>query len=107
MNKERDYVIGSGNVFADIGVRDPDEALAKAELVRRISLIVEQGEFTQAQVARILGIDRPMVSALLDGKLGDFPLERLLYFLIALDRDVEIVVSPKRQVRGRLSVAVS
>ena len=32
MATKKDYVVGSGNVFADLRVSHPEEALAKAEL---------------------------------------------------------------------------
>ena len=48
---------------------------------------------------KVLGIDQPKVSALLRGKLTGFSTERLIRFLNALGRDVEIVVKD-RQKRG-------
>jgi hypothetical protein len=38
--RERDYVISSGNVFADLGVPNPEEALAKAELASKIAALL-------------------------------------------------------------------
>jgi predicted XRE-type DNA-binding protein len=97
----------SDNVFADLGYADPEEALAKAELARRISAIIRQRHLTQAQAAAILGIDQPKVSQLMCGRLAGFSLERLFRFLNALGRDVEIVIKPKprSQPRARISVA--
>jgi predicted XRE-type DNA-binding protein len=43
----------------------------------------------------VLGIDRPKVSALLNGRLRGFSTDRLIRFLHAPDRDVEINVRPK------------
>jgi predicted XRE-type DNA-binding protein len=96
----------SGNIFADLGVDAPDEALAKAELAARISEIVEARALTQAAAAAILGIDQPKVLALLRGKLTGFSMERLIRFLTSLGRDVEIVVSEReRKAGGRLQVS--
>ncbi|MBM3733916.1 MAG: XRE family transcriptional regulator [Acidimicrobiia bacterium] len=81
-----------GNVFADIGLPDADEALAKAELSRQIGDIVAQRRLTQASAARLLGVDQPKVSALLRGRLAGFSAERLIRFLNILGRDVNIVV---------------
>ena len=33
----KDYIVGSGNVFEDLGHPRPAEALAKAELARKIA----------------------------------------------------------------------
>lgn len=96
----------SGNVFTDLGVADAAEALAKAELAHAISTILAKRRLTQAQAAQILGIDQPKVSSLLRGRLAGFSLERLLRFLLAMDRDVEIVIKPKPRTRpaGRVNV---
>src|SRR6516164_3749002 len=87
----------SGNVFADLGLKNPEELLAKAELVQRISNIIAERKLTQVRAARLLGIDQPKVSALLKGKLDGFSTDRLFRFLNALGRDVEIVIRPAKQ----------
>lgn len=94
----------SGNVFADLGVGDPDEALVKAELARAIAALVNARRLTQTQAAELLSIDQPKVSALMRGRLSGFSIDRLLRFLLALDRDVEIVVRPKKESRPRVNV---
>src|SRR5580698_6799049 len=83
---------GSGNVFADLGLPDAEELLAKANLAHRITCLVTEQKLTQTQAAARLGIDQPKVSALLRGKLDGFSTERLIRFLNALGQDVEIVV---------------
>lgn len=88
-----------GNVFADLGVDTPEEALAKAELTAKIAQVIEAKSLTQA-AARVLGIDQPKVSALLRGKLTGFSTERLVKFLNALGRDVEIVIRDRPRARG-------
>jgi predicted XRE-type DNA-binding protein len=95
MSEGVDYTIGSDNVFANLGIPEPAEALAKAELARQIGLIIEQRRLTQVAAAQLLGIDQPKVSALRQGKLKGFSTERLLRFLTALNCDVEIVLTPQ------------
>src|SRR6516165_5453141 len=89
----------SGNVFADLGLKNPEELLAKAELVQRISDIIAERKLTQARAAKILGVDQPKVSALLRGKLEGFSTDRLFRFLNALGLDVEIVIRPAQKNR--------
>lgn len=101
------FIESSGNVFADLGVSDPEEALAKVELAHVVSAIISHRHLTQAQAAELLGIDQPKISALVRGRLTGFSIDRLLRFLIALDNDVEIVVRPKRLDHGRVSVVSS
>jgi predicted XRE-type DNA-binding protein len=93
---KRQVQASSGNVFRDLGVPDPDEALAKAELVRQISDIITKQKLTQAKAASILGVDQPKVSALIRGHFEGFSTDRLFRFLNALGRDVEIVIRPIR-----------
>ncbi|MDB5058315.1 MAG: putative conserved small protein [Chloroflexi bacterium] len=107
MKEGQDYTRGSGNVFADVGLAQPDELLAKAELVRQISAIIRQRRMTQAQAATLLDIDQPKVSALLRGQLSGFSSDRLFRFLNALGRDVQILVRIKPRSRARARVTVS
>jgi predicted XRE-type DNA-binding protein len=90
MSKTNEITPGSGNVFADIGVADPDEALLKARFAATISRHIQERGLTQTEAARILGVDQPKVSALMRGRLSGFSLERLLRFARALDYEVEI-----------------
>ena len=89
----------SGNVFADLGLENPEELLAKAELVQRICDIIAARKLTQARAAELLSIDQPKISALMRGKLDGFSTDRLFRFLNALGSDVEIVIRPAP--RGR------
>lgn len=99
MRKTRNTIeheVGSGNVFADLGVANPDEALAKAQLARAICLLVEDEGLTQKALAERLGIDQPKVSALMRGRLKDFSTERLLRLLLRLGHDVTIRIKSRR-----------
>jgi predicted XRE-type DNA-binding protein len=91
--KKRAYVEGSGNIFADLGVANPEEAQAKADLVDRIVDIIREHDLTQVQAAKVLGVDQPKVSALMRGRLTDFSIERLLRFLLLLGQDIRISVT--------------
>ena len=106
MSNEIKVTRSSGNVFADLGLPDADQLLAKADLAIEISRIIEERGLTQAEAAEIMGVDQPKVSALVRGRLEGFSMERLYRFLNALGRDVEIVVSPtpKNRAEARLKV---
>lgn len=98
MANKKDYIVGSGNVFADLGYPRPEEAAAKAELAHKITQIIERRRLTQAEAAELLDVDQPKISALRRGKLSGFSLDRLVRFLVLLGNDVQIVV--KQQTRG-------
>jgi predicted XRE-type DNA-binding protein len=91
---ERDYTISSGNVFADLGLPNPEEALAKAELAHKIIVLIRARGLTQVQTAKLLGVDQPKVSALMRGRLTGFSLERLMRFLLLFGQDIQITVRP-------------
>ncbi len=107
MNEESEVYHGSGNVFADLGLPDAEERLAKAELARQILNIITKRRLTQAQAAELLGIDQPKVSALTRGKLSGFSMERLFHFPNALGRDVQITVKAKPRSRQHAHLKVT
>jgi len=84
----------SGNVFADIGKSNPEEALAKAEIARQINQIITERKLTQTQAADILGVDQPRISALSKGRLSLFSLEKMMQFASRLGNEVEITIKP-------------
>lgn len=96
MSREPDAHVGSGNVFADLDLPDPDELLAKARLVHRISEIVDERGWSPAQTAAALDVDQPTVSALLRGRLDGFAIEQIFRFLNALGQEIEIVIHDGR-----------
>jgi predicted XRE-type DNA-binding protein len=103
----RESTPSSGNVFADLKLPQADDLLAKAELAAKIISEVQRRRLTQSQAAAILGIDQPKVSALRQGKLSGFSIERLMRFLLLLGRDIQITVKekPGRRSNARLRVA--
>ena len=110
-NKANDeqVVHGTANVFADLGYPDAEERQTKLRLAYAINLIIAEGHLTQSAAAEALGVNQPKISALLHYKLEGFSVERLMTFLTALDRDVEISIKKKSRARssGRISVVAT
>jgi predicted XRE-type DNA-binding protein len=113
MSKRKDeqipVVIGSDNIFKDLGFPEPEEALAKAELIRQISLIIKKRRLTQEQVSKLLKLPQPKVSLLLRGRITGFSTDRLLRFLNDLNCDVEIrirIPRSRRRRQGRIAVTM-
>lgn len=96
----------SGNVFADIGLSEPEEELTKAQLASHIRLVIKRQRLTQVAAAGLMGIDQPKVSALLNGQLANFSSERLMRLLTVLGQDVDITVKtkPRNRAHGRIRV---
>lgn len=95
---------GSGNVFADLGLPNPEQELLKAQLTLQIYTILKDSGMTQVQIAKILGVQQPQVSLLMRNRAGNFSVGRLMEFLTALRQDVEITVRPTLKDHGALSV---
>ncbi|MGO4881856.1 MAG: helix-turn-helix domain-containing protein [Bryobacteraceae bacterium] len=91
---------GSGNVFADLGLANPEQELLKARLTLQIHTILKQRGLTQKQAGDVLGIAQPRVSQLLRNRPGNFSVARLIDLLTMLGRDVRITVEPARKGRG-------
>ena len=68
MSDEIEFAESSGNVFADLGLPNPEERLAKAELARQIRAIIEERELTQVQAGAILGIAQRIVVTPIHGR---------------------------------------
>lgn len=106
--KRNDHVTcvtaGSGNIFADLGLPNPEQELLKAQLTQRIYTILKDSGMTQVEIAKILGVQQPQVSLLMRNRAGNFSVGRLMEFLTALRQDVEITVRPARNMaRSRSS----
>ena len=95
---------GSGNIFADMGLPNSEQELIKAQLTLQIYSILKGSGMTQVEIGKILGVQQPQVSLLLRNRSGNFSVGRLMEFLTALRRDVEITVRPTRKEHGALSV---
>ena len=99
---------GSGNVYRDLGFKDADQLLVKAELVAAIAAIISKRGLKQADAAGLLGLTQPKLSNLLRGHFHGFSERRLIDCLTRLGRDVQIVVKqkPRSRATGRLSVVI-
>ncbi|MCY3636366.1 MAG: helix-turn-helix transcriptional regulator [bacterium] len=96
----------SGNVFADLGLPDPDTHLLKAGLVTRIEQYIRERDLKQTEAARLLGLSQPDVSRLLRGDFREYSVERLFRLLTSLGRDVEIrICEPDAHRGGRLTLS--
>ena len=97
----------SGNVYADIGVVQPEAMLAKAQLAQRVGSIIAARKLTQREAAEIIGVPQPKLSNILRGQFRGVSEAKLMDCLLRLGNDVQIVVKPARRKAsvGSLSVA--
>src|ERR1700723_263618 len=97
----------SGNVFADLGIRNPQEKQTKVRLAVAINQIIQGRKLSQTAAARRLKVNQPKVSALSNYLLDGFSVERLMNFVTALDRDVDIIIRRKPKSRKAARIAVT
>src|ERR1700736_663062 len=84
---------GSGNVFADLGRKDSDQLMARAQIGYHVFKILEDKDLKQLEIADVLRIAQPDVSHLMNGHFSRFTTDKLLDFLKRLDRKGTIEVS--------------
>ncbi len=93
-----------GSAFHALGLKDADELVLRAGLMEAVAHAIRDQGLTQAAAGRILGMEQPRVSALMNGKLSLFSSERLVGALRDLRRDIRVRVTPTREMRGRVLV---
>jgi predicted XRE-type DNA-binding protein len=98
---------GSGNVFADLGLKDADELFAHAQIGSCVYKIVKARKLKQREIAKLLGIAQPDVSHLMNGHYSRFTTDKLLDFLKRLDRKVTIQISPHKRGEPYQEVALA
>ena len=95
--KKIQHQVGSGNIFADLGLEDADELLTRAKLGHSVRMILKDRGLNQKNISDLLKIDQSEVSKLMNGKYHLFSEGRLFGFLNRLDRKVTVQISLKRK----------
>ena len=99
--------MGSGNVFADLGLPDADKLKIKSGLVIEITKAMRTMGITQKAAAERMGISQPKVSAMLRGDFTNLSERKLMDCLNRLGYDIEIKVRPATEPVGRLVLAIA
>lgn len=95
---------GSGNVFRDLELPDAETLQLKAELGVAIARVILERKLTQSAAAELTGMGQPKISAIVNGRLEGFSVERLIECLRALKQDVVISIGPAELAEGRVLV---
>lgn len=88
-------ILGSGNIYKDLGFKNHEEMQAKAMLASFIISIINKKKWSQEEAALKLGITQPKISLLSHGQFSGFSLGKLINLLNRLNQDVDIVVKTK------------
>jgi predicted XRE-type DNA-binding protein len=99
------HEVGTGNVFADLGLPNAEEHQLKAVLVVQLKRLIAERGLSQTAAGKLLEIKQPDLSKLLRGQFKLVSVEKLMRMLTAFDQDVEITVKPhrKRGETGRIT----
>ena len=97
MHNTMNYVEGSSNVFADLGLEDAKELHRRSQIGFYVFKLLEKQHLTQREIGDILGIQQPEVSHLMNGHYSRFTTDKLLDFLQRLNQKVTISISPRRE----------
>jgi predicted XRE-type DNA-binding protein len=89
--------IGTGNIFVDLGLPDPEEHQLKAGMVVQLGRLIKDRKLSQTDAAALLGVKPPDLSNILRGHYRGCSVERLMRMLTAFDQDVEITIRPHRE----------
>ena len=97
---------GTSNVFEDLGFEDAAERQIKTRLALAVNELLKGRKLKQREIASLLGIPQPKVSALKNFRLDNFSVEKLMGFLTALNQDVEIMIRPRPTKSGAGHISV-
>lgn len=98
--------ISSGNVFADLGLRDADKLKIKSGLMIEITKAVRQLGLSQEEAGRRMGLPQPKVSGLFRGDFANVSERKLMDCLNRLGYDIEIKVRPAAKRIGHVMLAL-
>ena len=109
MTKRVKMVRGSGNVFKDLGLREPEarNLALRSEIMIRIEEFVERSGLTQARAAARLGLTQPRLNALLKGKIDQFSLDALVNVATRAGLQVDLQVTTPKRLSDRATTNVA
>ena len=91
------HEVGSGNIFADLGLPNAGEHQLKAALIVQLKRLITERGLTQVAAAKLVEMKQPDLSKLMRGQFRLASVEKLMRMLTAFDQDVEITLKPRRK----------
>lgn len=103
-NIEADIEIGTGNVFEQLDLANPEERLRKARLMNVINAAMKRKGLSQKDAAEATGLDQSDISRIQHGRGSRYSTDRLLNVLARLGIDVEM--TQRHSKRGEIVIEV-
>lgn len=103
---KKDYLTFPTEVQDEMGYADADKRRTKTRLALAVNELLKARKLKQREVAALLNVPQPKVSALKNYRLDHFSVEHLMKCLTALNQDVEIMIRPPPDIGevGHISV---
>lgn len=92
-NDDFELIRGSGNVYADLGMKNPEQRQLRAILAAEIGKTLTAEKLTVRAAEKITGIAAADFSRIRGAKLSGFSIDRLMIILDRLDREVDVSVT--------------
>jgi predicted XRE-type DNA-binding protein len=107
MTQEPIFEESSGNVFADLGLKDADELFMRGKIGIQVIRLLKQRNLKQHEISQLLGIPQPEVSHLMNGEFQRFSEGKLLLFLKRLDTEITLHLRPRNGGNQSAEIAIS
>ena len=99
--------MSSGNVFADVGLSDPEGRMRRSKLLNYLVKETRHRGLSPSQAAALLDVSEVDIHLLLQANLTSFSLECLLEMVARLGMDVAISCQPAQDDDGHGHVTIS
>jgi predicted XRE-type DNA-binding protein len=103
---DTEFLVGSRNVYADLGHADAEEKFAKLKLAMQVNHIIEENGWNQTAAAKKLGTQQPEISNLKRGRLRNITYDRLMEWLVTLGYSVKIEVERSKKPHVEVAITV-
>jgi predicted XRE-type DNA-binding protein len=100
---DMELIHGSGNVFRDLGLPNPEVEQLKAILSAKIIGILDDQKLTVRRAHELTGFAAADFSRIRQAKLARFTVDRLMSMLDKLGQDGEVTVSVRPRRRASLA----
>lgn len=94
MTKKLNIVVGSDNVFRDLGFPEAEaqNLLLRADLVVHIRRVIDKLGLTQAEAAKRAGVTQPRMNDLVKGRTEKFTLDAMVNVAAQLGYSVKLTL---------------
>jgi predicted XRE-type DNA-binding protein len=95
MIQQPNFEESSGNVFADLGLENPQELFNRGKIGIQVLRLLKKSKLKRSEISQFLNISPSEVSALIKGEFQRFNDDQMLNFLALLDNTKQNKQSPK------------